>query len=223
MARTENDERAPQRLCPPPPQAPSCLLGLRERKKLRTRKELEETALALFAERGFDATTVEEVVTRVEVSPRTFFRYFASKEDVLLSEDGERRDQLMAALVARPAGEPVLTAVHRAVLSLAGMYETERDRLFQVYRLMEETPSLRARNLELQGAWAQALTAEVARRLHADPIADLLPRLVSRVALATLHAAVLTWFASGGRSDLPDLVDRAFAHLAGGIDVEPPG
>ncbi|HZD65615.1 MAG TPA: TetR family transcriptional regulator, partial [Acidimicrobiales bacterium] len=184
--------------------------GLRERKKARTRQQLEEAAFALFAERGFDATTVEDITAAVEVSPRTFFRYFTTKEEVLLAYDRELRDQVVAALEARPADEPVLLAVHRAVMAVAGIYEARKDRLFRTYQLMVESPTLAAHSQQLQTAWVQPVAEEVARRLDQDPATDLLPRLVARVALSCLQAAADTWFTTDGRVELPELVDRAF-------------
>src|SRR5579875_208021 len=190
--------------------------GLRERKKLQTRHNLEEAALRLFARQGFDATTVEDIAAEVEVSPRTFFRYFASKEAVLLTDDEALRDGLLAALRDRPSDEPILSAIHGAVRIVAARYEEIRNRLFLVYRLMTETPSLESHSLGLQAAWVSALAAEVGRRLGQDP-GELAPRLVARAALSCLHSAAEVWFATQGRAHLPDLVDQAFATLSTGL------
>lgn len=194
-------------------------MGLRERKKIRTRQELADAALALFTERGFEATTVEEIVAAVDVSPRTFFRYFASKEDALLVDDEALRDQLLEALAGRPAGEPVLTAVHRAVMSLTSQYEAKRERLFRIYRLCAQSPSLADRQVELQLAWVEGLAQQVGGRLGRDPASDLEARLVARVALSCLHAAADVWFATDGKADLPALVDRAFSEVGAGLDA----
>src|SRR5689334_5758979 len=86
-------------------------LGLRERKKLRTRQALSEAALRLFAEKGFDATTVEEICERAEVSPSTFFRYFESKEAAAFPEEEPRVRIVEEALRARPEDEPFNTTI----------------------------------------------------------------------------------------------------------------
>ncbi|MCW2902925.1 MAG: transcriptional regulator, TetR family, partial [Streptosporangiaceae bacterium] len=93
--------------------------GRRERKKRRTREALVEAAFELFREKGFEATTVEEIADAVDVSSRTFFRYFASKEDVALTFQEEQLAAVLAALAARPADEPVVTALRRSVVSIA--------------------------------------------------------------------------------------------------------
>src|SRR6516164_8846769 len=89
--------------------------GLRSRKKVKTRLAIEDAALALFDEQGYEATTVEEIAERAEVSTTTFFRYFPSKAEVLLSDHGEQLPALHTAIVGRPRIEDDLTAVRRAV------------------------------------------------------------------------------------------------------------
>src|ERR671919_462614 len=103
-------------------------MGLRERKKQRTRAELTEAAILLFTDRGFDATTIEDIVGEVEVSPRTFFRYFDSKEDVVIGFFDDMGVELRGMLAARPQGEAPFTAVRRALGALIELFTTELDR-----------------------------------------------------------------------------------------------
>src|SRR5215213_11769732 len=102
--------------------AMSTAVGLRERKKARTREALQEAALERFARRGFDATTVEEIAAACEVSPRTFFRYFPTKEDVLFGDSGERSAALVETLAAEPPDLTPLAAIHAAMRTLASTY-----------------------------------------------------------------------------------------------------
>jgi AcrR family transcriptional regulator len=192
-------------------------VGLRERHRRRTAAQLEEVALRLFAERGFDAVTVDNIAAEAEVSRRTFFRYFASKEDVLLSDHPRRLAELRAALEARPPGEPVLTALRHALLSMSGGYEEERERLLRRARIMAGTPSLQARSLGHQRAWEQALTDLVAARLGVDPAGDLRPGVVAATTLAAMRVAWAAWLAGGGEAHLPTLVAEALDLLDGGL------
>src|SRR5687767_7500056 len=105
--------------------------GLRERRRAQTADEIERIALALFVERGFGAVTVEEIASSAGVSPRTFFRYFPSKELVLLRDQDRRISQLRDALAARPDDEPVLASMRRALLDMAEVYEADRDHAVQ--------------------------------------------------------------------------------------------
>lgn len=192
--------------------------GLRERKKQRIRAQLTDAALRLFSERGFDGVTVEEIAAEVEVSPRTFFRYFGSKEDVLFGDSDETLAELRDVLASRPLDEPVLTAVRHAILALAQAYETERDLILLRGRIMRDTTSLRAHGLERQTAWEGAITEAVADRLGADPAADLRPRMVAGCAVVALRAAATTWLERGGGDDLSELVAEAL-DLLGALDV----
>src|SRR5438105_5256723 len=139
--------------------------GLRERHRKRTAADLEEAALTLFSERGFDAVTIDDIASAADVSRRTFFRYFASKEDVILSDHPKRLGALEAALDRRPADEPALTALRHAIMSMAGTYEEEREHLLRRFSLMTTTPALEARSLCLQRNWETAVTDMLAARM----------------------------------------------------------
>src|SRR5438105_94189 len=101
-------------------------IGLRERKKQRTQRDLRRVALDLFSRHGFDHVTTDDIAAAAEVSKSTFYRYFESKEDVLLGPAAEKLEHMRAALAARPVDEAPLAAVHHALLSLAERYEVER-------------------------------------------------------------------------------------------------
>src|SRR4051812_629037 len=147
--------------------------GLRERRKKLTAAELEAAALRLFGERGFDAVTVDDIAAEADVSRRTFFRYFASKEDVLLADHFVQLARLREAMTARPADEPVLTALRNALLSMSSDFEDRREMVILRGRIMRETPSLQARSLVHQKTWEDAMQLMVAERLAVDPALDL--------------------------------------------------
>jgi AcrR family transcriptional regulator len=193
--------------------------GLRERRKQLTAAELEAAALRLFGERGFDAVTVDDIAAEADVSRRTFFRYFASKEDVLLADHQVQLARLREAMAARPPDEPILTALRNALLSITGDFEERRERVILRGRIMRETPSLQARSLVHQKAWEDAMQEMVAERLGVDPVADLRPGVVAATALAAMRVAFNNWLNAGATGDLIPLTAEALDLLDGGLQL----
>ncbi|GAA4069726.1 TetR family transcriptional regulator [Nonomuraea soli] len=183
-----------------PASAPETL-SLRERKKLRTRAALVDTALALFTERGFDGVTLDELCEAVEVSKRTFFRNFASKEQVASAPlealwDGLRDDVEHLSF----DGAPVLEVLQEALLvSLARMDDSGAwvTRVRQSRELAELTPSITAYGLQYCDRTSAAIEATLQRRLSLDP-ADPRPRLALDLLVASFHAALRAWTAKPG-------------------------
>ncbi|MEU9831127.1 TetR family transcriptional regulator [Streptosporangium sp. NPDC048047] len=180
--------------------------GLRERKKQRTRQALVDAALDLFAEQGYDTTTVDQIAAAVDVSPRTFFRYFATKEDVALSLDADAHEILLAELAARPAEESPFNALGRAMHAMITLMEqsdiADRSRFLKARELIESTPALFAGGVRMMMQNERMLAAEIARREGKDP-GDLLPHFV--VSLFT--SAVRIGLEACGPGELNDLAD----------------
>jgi AcrR family transcriptional regulator len=193
--------------------------GLRERHRKRTAADLEEAALTLFTEKGFDAVTIDDIAASADVSRRTFFRYFASKEDVILSDHPKRLGELQAALDRRPADEPALTALRHAIISLAGRFEEQREHMLRRFRLINETPALEARSLCLQRNWETEVTAMLADRMGVDPAEDLRPGVVAATTMAAMRVAIANWLAGGGEGDLPAIVAAGLDLLDGGLQA----
>jgi AcrR family transcriptional regulator len=191
-------------------------LSLRERKKLRTRTELADAALRMFSERGFDQVTIEEIAAAVEVSPSTFLRYFARKEDVLLADDARRIDELAAVLAARPSDEQVLDTVRHGLVAVADGIEQDRTTVVARSRIMSDTPSLRARSLENQTRFDLALAQAVASRLGADPT-DLRVRVIAATSIAALRVAVEAWLTNDTDRPLRSYVGEALDLLDNGL------
>ncbi|RAY13485.1 TetR family transcriptional regulator [Actinomadura craniellae] len=198
--------------------------GRRERKKLRTREALISSAFELFARKGFEATTVEEIADAVDVSSRTFFRYFASKEDVALTFQEEQHAALLAALAARPADEPIMTALRRTVVGIARACEQgeqgfDPDRFQCLQSLMASSSALLASSLEHSQKKQADLTRAVADRMGLDPATDLRPHVVAATAICTMNAAADAMRAGVlGDACLAETADRAFAILDEGWD-----
>ncbi|HZQ77980.1 MAG TPA: TetR family transcriptional regulator [Acidimicrobiia bacterium] len=193
--------------------------GLRERHRKRTAADLEAAALELFTQRGFDAVTIDDIAAAADVSRRTFFRYFASKEDVILSDHPRRLDELQAALDRRPADEPALAALRHAIMSLADTYEEHREHMLGRFRLVSSTPALEARSLCLQRNWETAVTEMLAARMGVDPARDLRPGVVAATTMAAMRVATANWLARGGRGDLSAIVAAALDQLDGGLQA----
>ena len=191
--------------------------GLRERRKKLTAAELEAAAYRLFGERGFDAVTVDDIAAEADVSRRTFFRYFASKEDVLLADHFTQLARLREAMAARPADEPIVTALRNALLSLTSDFEERKEKVITRGKLMRDTPSLQARSLVHQKLWEDAMQEMVAERLGVDPVKDLRPGVVSAAALAAMRVAFTNWLTGGCDSDLIALTTEALDLLDGGL------
>jgi AcrR family transcriptional regulator len=189
-------------------------LGLRERKKQRTERELSDAALRLALERGFDHVTADDIAAEAEVSKTTFYRYFETKEDALLGNVADKAERMRLALAERPATEPTLTAVRNAVMTMVQSYEHDREASLARGRLIRETPSLLARNLEHQAAFEGELVSFVGGRMGDDPDVELRARIVGAIVMATLRATVDYWRDTDGQDDLHELMDTALAMLA---------
>jgi AcrR family transcriptional regulator len=186
-------------------------LGLRERKKLRTQQQLQQAALHLFLEHGFDNVTTDDIAAAVEVSKTTFYRYFESKEDVLLGNFEERLAEIRQAFENRPVDEPVFDAVRHAITSLVCQYDG--DVALQRGRVMRCSPSIRARNLEQQAAWESVVAEFVRRRLPESPQRELQSRVVGATVMACMRATVDYWLDTDGREDLAGLVNDVLGTL----------
>ncbi|MFB7343608.1 TetR family transcriptional regulator [Streptomyces hydrogenans] len=198
---------------------------LAQRKRELVATELTETALQLFAHRGFEAVTVDEIATAVGVSKRTFFRYFASKDDVVVQFLAGMGADMRAELAARPAGEPPSAALLHAVSVPLAACGDHAERTLPVVRLILRTPALLARFLEHEAGWREELAGELAARLGLDPADSLYPRLAAGMALTAFDTVLRRWSedadAAGDAGDADPLVliVRAFAQLAPALDA----
>lgn len=194
--------------------------GLRERKKLDTRRRIEAVALDMFERGGFETTTIEDIAAAADIAPRTFFHYFPTKEDVVLADYADRLARITGALAERPTDEPAWTALQRAFLSVAADYEVERPRLLRRFRIMAATPSVYARSLQLQAGWEDAVASVLTQRTGLVAGGDITPRLLAAAALAAMRASLGHWLAAGGRGPLPAQLTDCFDRLARGLVAE---
>ncbi|MFC6090759.1 TetR family transcriptional regulator [Saccharothrix lopnurensis] len=187
--------------------------GLRERTRRAVRTEIAAVAMRLFLDRGFDRVTIDQVAAEAGVSRRSLFRYFDTKEDLVLGNLADSAEAVLAALEARPAGEDAWTALRAAFQVLVENPAFSADRTTRTWRMLRETPSLRARYLEKHLRMVDLLVPQVARRLGVAPGGppDPRPTAIVTSALACLDTAVEVWAASDGEQRLEDLYDQAVA------------
>src|SRR5438270_8609176 len=153
-------------------------LGRRERKKRDTRKALASAAVRLAAERGPDQVTIEDIAETADVSVRTFFNYFSSKEEAIIGWDPDGRAEVAAKLLDRPAAEPPLVAMRNVVHDLIhGAPEWADERALR-HRLVREHPSLLPRHLAAHYELERSLLHAMAQRLGVEPEDDLYSAVV---------------------------------------------
>jgi AcrR family transcriptional regulator len=191
--------------------------GLRARTRRAVRAEIGGAAMRLFLERGFDATTMEQIAHEAGISRRSLFRYFSTKEDIVLGNLVETGLVVKEALEARPASEPPWEALRAALESLTLDPEYSPERTLKISKMLYGTPSLRARHLEKQLRWQELLVPNIQMRLGAatgdapDPRAQ----AIVACALTCLDVASEIWTRSDGEEDLGRLFDRAVAAVRG--------
>jgi AcrR family transcriptional regulator len=199
-----------------PSTAPAAQPTLRNRATRAVRAEIAAVAMRLFLEQGFEKTTADQIATEAGLSRTSFFRYFPTKEDVVLGHLEELGQRVLDALIARPAHEPAWQALRHAFDLLIEEGNALPEQGLTMSRMLHDTPSLRARQLGKQLGWQDLLAPEIARRLGVSSQApDPRPRAVVAAALGCLNAAVDAWTASDGSADLADLVDQAMNAVAG--------
>jgi AcrR family transcriptional regulator len=187
--------------------------SLRDRKKERTRRVIQAEALRLFTEKGFEATTIEEIAAAADVAPRTFFRYFPAKEEVVFWP--VYRPLLGGLMAARPDESAVQALCHAIVDGLSAFYDQDRERVLDRIKLAFRTPALHPRLRQEQATSARAMAAVLAQRLGMSPD-HLEVRAMAAAVAAALWVAVEEWQAAGGQVELGPLIDRALGTVLAG-------
>ena len=206
----------------PPATAPP--VSLRERKKLATRRLLRRAALELVAERGLANVTVEDIAQAAEVSPRTFFNYFPSKEAVLFGGDPERAAELRERVAHGAPGRSALDAL-RVVLTqdseamadeLRSLGGDPADWLRRM-KVARTDPHVRAAHAAQMAMIERAIAEGLAARLGADQETDPYPGVLAAAAVSLVRACLTFWSGSGGGIPLGQIIDEAFAALGSGF------
>jgi AcrR family transcriptional regulator len=186
--------------------------SLRERKRTKTRLMIQAEAMRVIADKGWEKTTVDDIADAAAISPRTFFRYFPTKEDVVLWDE---YDPLAPDILeARPADEPLVESMRALVYeALGGLYRRDRDALLLRVRLLLTVPELRARLRDAQGEGVELLATHLAQQRGVKPD-DLGIQVVASAMSSTIIVALDAWMRDDGKSDLLAILDRAVEALA---------
>ncbi len=182
--------------------------GLRASKKLQVRGELAASANKLFAARGFDAVTVDEIVGAVNVSRRSFFRYFPTKEAAFFARRADQTLRLQALLAAPVGNEAPFDTVRRALLTLADEYMDQKKQILIEHKVLAKAPALLASDLEHDRFVGLAIGACLSRGAKAPKA-----RLAAAALMGVLRVVIEDWVAAGAKSDLKKAGAEALAMI----------
>jgi AcrR family transcriptional regulator len=205
---------------------PSPPASLRARKKLATRRLLRRAALMLVAERSLASVTVEDIAEAADVSPRTFFNYFPSKEAVLFGGDPDRATQLRERVATWSPGQPALEVLRAVLRADAEAMAQELRELggepgewLRRMKVARTDPHVRAAHAGQMAMVERAIAEGLATRLGADPESDPYPGVLAAAAVGVMRASMVFWAGAGvdGTIELGDLIDQAFSALAAGL------
>jgi AcrR family transcriptional regulator len=191
-------------------------IGLRERKKLKTREAIQRTAMRLFEKQGYEETTIEEIAAAAEISPSTFFNYFPTKEDVVLFDAFDP----MAIQMFRdlPRDEPLNVGLQKVLEALSAAFERDEHIILARGRLFLEVPELRARVWDEVERMQELIVEVLAERTGRRPN-DFELRVTARIVIGALFEASMEWMRGKGRPRLVELFNRALEVVESGASL----
>jgi AcrR family transcriptional regulator len=192
--------------------------GLRERKKERVRSEIQREALRLFCEHGFEQTTVDQIADAAGISPATFYRYFTSKEDSVVTDGFD--PIFIQSLLDRPADEPLIDSVRSVMTDVLAKYlERDRDLIMARMKLTRRTPALQVASFAEQERSLELFTALIARHLR-RPADDMDVRIACGALTGAMHEAFALWFetgATGGEARVREILGHTIERCASAL------
>lgn len=184
--------------------------GLRERKRRQTRQRIIDAGLKLFLANGFEATTLDAIAEAADISRRTFFYYFKSKEDIVLAYQSGSIERLRDVIVSESPDRPPLDVVRNALVKLTSAYSAEE--MLPIDRLMTSTESLRARKQAHYVAQEQALFAALCE-VWPQPKRRAGLRIVAMVSIGAVRLSLEAWRQDGSKRPVKEYLQDAFAAL----------
>jgi AcrR family transcriptional regulator len=189
--------------------------GLRERKKLAVRRALSSAAVRLAVERGLENVTIEDITAEADVSVRTFGNYFSGKYEAICALGTDRARRIGAALLARPASEPLWEALVNAMLAhYEGADRAPDGEWLAGLKLVLTAPAIRGEYLKVNAEMQEVLAAAIATRARIDPSQDMYPQILAGAVTAAAQVAVRCWFAADPPVPLRPLLRQALGQLA---------
>jgi AcrR family transcriptional regulator len=192
--------------------------SLRERARQAVREQLIDRAMDLFATNGYESTTVAQVARAVGISERSLFRYFGSKEELVLASHDQSGRDLADRLGARPESEPVWLALRRAFDPIVAATDNPHGRASRLIDILHHTPELHRAQLSRRHDWAMLLVPHVARRIglpEADIVRDPRAAAIAAAAIMAYQSAQTTWMNAKGTIRMNTLLDQAMDAVAG--------
>lgn len=191
------------------------MAGLRERKKLATRKALSDAALRLAVERGLENVTVEDITAEANVALRTFRNYFSSKYEAVAVIGADRARRIGASLVQRPAGEPLWDALTHAVLEhYEGTDQAFSPETMTALGRVLQAPAMRGEYLKVNFEMQNALAAAIAERIGTSIETDMFPQVLAGAVTSASQVAVRRWYAADPPVPLRPMLELALRQLA---------
>ncbi len=196
--------------------------SLRVRKKERVRESLAREAARLFREKGFESTTIEEIAAGADVSRRTFFRYFPSKESVVFPKARERMYTFRRFLEAQPGGAHGVEAVLGAGFALAEHLASDRDELLLQSELVGSSSALQVFERAVDAEWEASMAHALAERSSGDADATRRARILASILMGLFRSVLREWCAAGCRGLLVDIARDAVRLLPRIANLENP-
>src|SRR5215475_5219964 len=197
---------------------PDPTAGLRERKKVATRRALGMAAMRLAVERGLDNVLVEDIAEAAGVSARTFNNYFASKHEAICALGFDRAMRVGAALRERPPGEPLWDAIVAAVMSEYGSADRALGEDWMTgVRLVTSEPALRGEYLKVQAMTQYSLAEAIGLRMGFKHGANMFPRIMAAAVTSAVQAAMERWLHADPPAEIAPLIRRSLQQLADGM------
>lgn len=201
----------------PPSRAKASATSLREQKKSETRRSILRCARRLFAKQGFDATTLDEICAGAQVSRRTFFRYFPTKEALVFPNRDTRIERFRKFMASPSSGATVFEKMRRVTRVFAAEYEQNRVGILAMQSIINDSAALLAREREIDREWEQVIEDAFAAERGNTPEARRRAIILAGATMGVVRATMRDWFAGGGEEDLAALGLAAIESLERGF------